>query len=135
MQQSMETSELLNLRLSNDLPGRHILELKEALVKKDFENFAKLTMKESNQLHAVCLDTFPPIFYMNQTSKKICNLVRDLNTPKTIAAYSIDAGFHVFVFTLKENRSKVLSRINDDVGREIERIIETSIDPDGVVKE
>lgn len=83
----------------------------------------------------MCLDTYPPIFYMNQTSKKICSVVRNLNTPKTIAAYSIDAGFHVFVFTLKENKQKVLLKLNHDVGREIERIIETSIDRYGVVRE
>ena len=72
---------------------------------------------------------------MNQTSKKICGVVRDLNTHKTIAAYSIDAGFHVFVFTLKVNAEIVKQKLKMDVGEEIERIIETSIDREGVVKE
>ena len=53
---------------------------------------------------------------MNQTSKKICNLVRDMNSPKTIASYSIDAGFHVFVFTLNENRDLVIKKIEEKVG-------------------
>lgn len=46
---------------------------------KDFHAFSQITMKESNQLHAICLDTTPAIFYINQTSKNIINLVRDIN--------------------------------------------------------
>ena len=71
---------------------------------KDFHTFAEVTMREANQLHAICLDTLPAIFYMNQTSKNIVNFVRDINAAqadkKHILAYSIDAGFHVFLFCL-----------------------------------
>ena len=103
MQLSMETSELLKLRLENQLPEKHISKIKESLIQKDFHKFSEVVMRESNQLHAICLDTLPPIFYMNNTSKLIVNIVRDLNAenPHNVAAYSIDAGFHVFVFTLR----------------------------------
>ena len=109
MKLSLETSELLKLRLENDLPSKHITELKKALQDKDFNTFSKVTIQESNQLHAICLDTLPALFYMNQSSKHIANLVRDLNAAQddNIAAYSIDAGFHVQVFTLKVNAEKV----------------------------
>lgn len=101
----MDNSELLKLRLEHDLPTLHINQLKEALTHKDFHRFAEVVMRESNQLHAICLDTMPAIFYMNNTSKLIANTVRDINTEnqQNICAYSIDAGFHVFVFTLREN--------------------------------
>lgn len=94
-------------------------------------------MRESNQLHAICLDTLPPIFYMNNTSKQIVNTVRDLNAenPHNVAAYSIDAGFHVFVFTLRQHVELVKSRIEKNVGQNLERIIETEIDRSGVVIE
>jgi hypothetical protein len=36
-------------------------------------------MKESNQFHAVCLDTFPPNVYMNDTSHTIVNLIHAYN--------------------------------------------------------
>lgn len=90
-------------------------------------------MKESNQLHAVCLDTSPPLFYMNQYSKHIVNLVRDVNSKQTdpLAAYSIDAGFHVMVFTMKENVEKVKSAILECAAIKLEKLIETSIDPFG----
>lgn len=35
--------------------------LKEAILARNFEAFAHIIMKDSNQLHAVCMDTYPPI--------------------------------------------------------------------------
>ena len=37
-------------------------------------------VQDSNQFHAVCLDTYPPIFYLNDTSKRIIQLVTRLNS-------------------------------------------------------
>ena len=44
-------------------------EMEKAYLDKDFESFGKLTMQDSNQFHAICLDTYPPIFYMNDVSR------------------------------------------------------------------
>ena len=76
----------------------------------------------------------PAIFYMNQSSNHICNLVRDLNAAQedNIAAYSIDAGFHVQVFTMKENAQKVKQAIQASKVIKLDQLIETSIDPNGV---
>lgn len=51
----------------------------EHIQKRDFEAFGELTMKDSSQFHATCLDTFPPIFYLNDTSKQIIALVHRFN--------------------------------------------------------
>lgn len=50
---------------------------------------------------------------MNQTSKNIVNMVRDINAERgeNIAAYSIDAGFHVFLFCLKEHATSLKKRL------------------------
>ena len=37
-------------------------------------------MRDSNQFHAVCQDTYPPVFYMNDVSKRAVALVGDLTT-------------------------------------------------------
>jgi len=54
--------------------------LLQAIISKDFDTFADITMKDSNQFHAVCLDTFPPNVYMNDTSHAIVNLIHAYNS-------------------------------------------------------
>lgn len=56
-----------------------MVEMIEALRRKDFAAFAELTMKDSNQFHATCLDTYPPIFYLNSVSQQVINLVHRYN--------------------------------------------------------
>ncbi|KAG8214211.1 GHMP kinase, partial [Butyriboletus roseoflavus] len=57
-----------------------------------------ITMKDSNQFHAVALDTDPPIFYMNDVSRAIITVVTEYNRValekggKRKAAYTFDAG-------------------------------------------
>ncbi|KAL3718873.1 hypothetical protein ACJRO7_003907 [Eucalyptus globulus] len=67
MRESVETSLLLQHRAKEVVPKR-ILKMEEAIQNRDFASFAALACADSNQFHAVCLDTSPPIFYMNDTS-------------------------------------------------------------------
>ncbi|XP_044129073.1 diphosphomevalonate decarboxylase isoform X1 [Bufo gargarizans] len=102
MQTSVETSPLLKLRAESVVPGR-MGEMIEAIKNKDFEAFGQLTMKDSNQFHATCLDTFPPIFYLNQVSQRIISLVHRYNNHygQTKVAYSFDAGPNAVIFALE----------------------------------
>jgi diphosphomevalonate decarboxylase len=68
METSRKTSLLLQHRASHIVDNR-LKEISEAYANRDFETFGRITMQDSNQFHAVCLDTYPPIFYMNDTSK------------------------------------------------------------------
>lgn len=52
----------------------------KAIMNKDFESFAEITMRDSNQFHAVCLDTYPPAVYMNDTSHAIASFVHQFNS-------------------------------------------------------
>lgn len=52
----------------------------------------------------MCLDTYPPIFYMNDTSKAIIRLVHALNAlnGSICAAYTFDAGPNAVIYTLEK---------------------------------
>eukprot|EP01105_Mastigella_eilhardi_P017638 TRINITY_DN4061_c0_g1_i1.p1 TRINITY_DN4061_c0_g1~~TRINITY_DN4061_c0_g1_i1.p1 ORF type:complete len:281 (+),score=44.68 TRINITY_DN4061_c0_g1_i1:376-1218(+) len=103
MQASVKTSALLQQRVAS-IPQK-IEALKLAIAARDFGTFAEITMKDSNQMHAVCLDTYPPLFYMNDTSRTIVDIVSQLNVAvgKLIAAYTFDAGPNAVVFCLREH--------------------------------
>ncbi|KAG7275199.1 hypothetical protein CRUP_023787 [Coryphaenoides rupestris] len=51
-------------RAESVVPDR-MKQMIEAVHERDFAAFAELTMRDSNQFHATCLDTYPPIFYLN----------------------------------------------------------------------
>ena len=68
-------------------------------------------MQDSNQFHAVCQDTYPPIFYMNDMSKLIIRLVHVINAHfgSIRAAYTFDAGPNAVIYTLEQVRTYLLS--------------------------
>jgi diphosphomevalonate decarboxylase len=84
-------------------------EIEAAIMAKEFERLALITMRESNNLHAVMLDTYPPIMYLNDTSKEIISAITDLNEQqgKIIAAYTFDAGPNANIITLEKHRKTV----------------------------
>lgn len=65
-------------RAKEVVPGR-IVEMESAVKARDFQSFATLTIQDSNQFHACCLDTTPPIFYLNDVSKAIIMIVEAIN--------------------------------------------------------
>lgn len=99
MKRSVSTSSFLRHRADVIVPSR-LTALRAAIADQDFESFAEITMKESNSLHAVCLDTYPPLKYLNKTSHGIINLVHAINEQigRTILCYTFDAGPNAFLF-------------------------------------
>ncbi|XP_050513381.1 diphosphomevalonate decarboxylase isoform X2 [Diabrotica virgifera virgifera] len=113
MKKSVETSELLPFRANTVVPKR-IEAIKEAILKKDFETFAEITMKDSNSFHAICLDTLPPCVYMNDVSHAIVDVVHQYNAIKNShkVAYTFDAGPNACLFLLESEVDEFLSVIN-----------------------
>lgn len=113
MQNSVNTSELLKYRTSHCVPQRTEAIVK-AIINKDFDTFADITMKDSNQFHAVCLDTFPPNVYMNDTSHAIVDLIHAYNiaSGKTKVAYTFDAGPNACLYLLESEVPKLLAVLN-----------------------
>ncbi|NXL54788.1 MVD1 decarboxylase, partial [Podilymbus podiceps] len=103
MQTSVDTSPLLKHRAEAVVPERLAL-MTRHIRERDFEGFGQLTMQDSNQFHATCLDTFPPIFYLNDLSRHIIALAHRFNAHhgRTKVAYTFDAGPNAVIFTLAD---------------------------------
>ena len=103
MKRSVETSSLINYRASVVVPER-INCMTQAILSKDFESFAQLTMKDSNQFHAIALDSYPPVKYMDETSWQIIRMVHGINSffGRCVAAYTFDAGPNACIYLLEE---------------------------------
>ncbi|KAM7332335.1 diphosphomevalonate decarboxylase [Alexandromys fortis] len=112
MQTSVETSTLLKFRAESIVPER-MKEMTRCVQERDFPAFAQLTMKDSNQFHATCLDTFPPISYLNDTSRRIIQLVHSFNTHhgQTKVAYTFDAGPNAVIFTLDDTVAEFVAAV------------------------
>ncbi|PBP19039.1 diphosphomevalonate decarboxylase [Diplocarpon rosae] len=108
MQLTVATSKLFKTRAREVVP-EHMALMEKAIKEKDFESFAKVTMAESNSFHATCLDTVPPIFYLNDVSRAAIRAVDSINNKagKTIAAYTFDAGPNAVIYYEEENTAAV----------------------------
>lgn len=112
MKISTQTSELLKHRIKYCVPQRTD-EIIQAIKQKDFPKFAEITMKDSNQFHAVCLDSYPPFVYMTDVSHLIVDLIHKYNelSGSTKVAYTFDAGPNACLYLLEEEVPQVLSLI------------------------
>jgi len=110
METSKATSPLLKFRAEKVVEPR-IKELEAAFIKKDFDTFGQITMQDSNQFHATCMDTYPPIFYMNDVSKSIIRLVHVINEHfgRIVCAYTYDAGPNAVLYLLEKDTQLVMA--------------------------
>lgn len=117
MQITVATSELFQRRAEIVVP-KHMAEMEKAIKEKDFPTFAEVTMKESNSFHATCLDTYPPILYLNDVSRAAIRVVEDINKKagKTIAAYTFDAGPNAVIYFEQENIDAVAGALKGTLG-------------------
>lgn len=113
MQRTVQTSELLKHRITHCVPQR-TKDIEKAILTKDFATFAEITMKDSNQFHAVALDTYPPAVYMNDVSHAIVDLIHCFNKAKqsTKVAYTFDAGPNACLYLLESAVAETLALVN-----------------------
>lgn len=104
MQATVKTSQLFQLRAREIVP-REMKEMEKAIQERDFQAFGRITMRESNSFHATCLDTEPPIFYLNDVSRAAIRAVEEINEKagKIIAAYTFDAGPNAVIYHLEQD--------------------------------
>ena len=107
MQTTVQTAQLFPSRL--EFVPKRMAEMEKAIAKKDFQTFAKVTMQDSNTFHACCLDSWPPIQYLNDVSKAAMDAVNGINqrAGKLICAYTFDAGPNAVIYYLVEHTHNV----------------------------
>eukprot|EP01100_Stratorugosa_tubuloviscum_P006430 TRINITY_DN2779_c0_g1_i1.p1 TRINITY_DN2779_c0_g1~~TRINITY_DN2779_c0_g1_i1.p1 ORF type:complete len:416 (-),score=161.86 TRINITY_DN2779_c0_g1_i1:44-1291(-) len=110
MQQSVKTSPIMQDRINITVPQR-MLQIEQAILNKDFATFADLTMKDSDDFHEVCHTTNPPIYYLNDISRKIIRIINSFNaslgSPKI--AYTFDAGPNAVLYLLDDVFDQIVS--------------------------
>ena len=117
MQQTVQTSELFKTRTQTVVP-RAMEEMERAIKERDFERFAKVTMRESNSFHATCLDTSPPIFYLNDVSRAAIRAVELINgmAGRAVLAYTFDAGPNAVFYYLEKDGEHVRATFREILG-------------------
>ena len=117
MKITKETSELFNYRI-NHIVNKHLLELKKSLINKDFNSLAEIIIKDSNNFHACCRDSYPTINYLNDESEYIIKGVILLNQiyESNICAYTYDAGSNAFIIYERKNQKLIDDYFNYILG-------------------
>mmetsp|Transcript_15466 Transcript_15466/g.43836 ORF Transcript_15466/g.43836 Transcript_15466/m.43836 type:complete len:444 (-) Transcript_15466:181-1512(-) len=99
-------------RRGNVTVPRRMTKIEEAIRKKDFDRFAQITMKDSDDFHYVCRITEPRLSYMNATSDMIVKVVNAFNDAspdgKRRAAYTFDAGPNGVIYIEEEHTQDFL---------------------------
>jgi diphosphomevalonate decarboxylase len=106
MKITKETSELFKYRI-NFVVNNNLEKLKKSLAEKNFNNLAEVVIKDSNNFHACCRDSYPSINYLNEQSDFIMKCVMTLNKLKgcNICSYTFDAGSNAFLIYENKNKS------------------------------
>ncbi|AFN83136.1 mevalonate pyrophosphate decarboxylase [Encephalitozoon romaleae SJ-2008] len=99
------TSNLYQARLSG--MEEKVKAMAQYITHKDFDGFAHLTMRESNELHSILMDTYPPIRYIRDDGFNIIEMCHEFNRDRVKIAYTFDAGPNPFLITLERYLNEV----------------------------
>ena len=116
MQVTVQTSPLFMTRAAVVVPERMQL-MEKAIDERDFATFAELTMRDSNSFHATCMDSWPPIHYLNDVSRAAMKVVENINdrAGTLICAYTFDAGPNAVIYYLEEETSRVAALFRSEL--------------------
>ena len=119
------TSELFSVRPA--LAEKNIRIATDLIRKKNFERLGEIIMRDSNNMHAAMMDSWPPIIYLNDVSRAVIQAVEKLNgmEGRIIVAYTFDAGPNPHLITLRGYEPKVEEALKNVKG--IKRVIKSSV--------
>ena len=109
MQTSVRTSKLINSRLQNTY--KTCIDLIKSIKNQNHEQFFEVIMRESNNFHAICQDSYPPLLYLNDFSRWIINLIHEFNDNTLKCGYTFDAGPYPVIFVLNDKKKEFIKII------------------------
>lgn len=114
MSETIKTSSLYEARIAHVHKRLKIAE--SAILRKDFHTLAEIIMRESDNMHAVMLDTYPPIIYLNDVSKAVIRSVIEFNSKKgkNVIAYTFDAGPNIHLYTTIKYKNDAKDLLNEN---------------------
>ncbi len=82
--------------------------------RRDFQGLGEIVMRDSNNMHAAMMDSWPPIMYLRDPSREIIDGIEELNSDegRIVAAYTFDAGPNPHILTQKSHLGKVETLLN-----------------------
>ena len=98
MQITVEKSKLYKERIKNI--NKTLDSVRTAILNRDFQDLAKHIMLDSDNMHACINET--GIKYLDNTSHKIKQIIKNINNTQIKAAYSFDAGPNAHIITLEK---------------------------------
>lgn len=103
----LKTSSLFKARLRT--MDSRLKTARSAIKHGNFEDVVIPIMQDSDNMHAVMLDCWPPVCYLTDTSFEIMEKVLELNEShgKPVAAYTFDAGPNAHVYTTEKYAHEV----------------------------
>ena len=55
------------------------MRIEKAITERNWKEFSEIVIKDSNQLHAICIDTFPPLFYLSENTIQLITIIDTIN--------------------------------------------------------
>ncbi len=95
-----------------DSAGARLLSVKQAILQRDFELFAKTVEEDSNLMHAVMMTSRPPLFYWQPLSLTVMESVRRWRATDGLqVCYTLDAGPNVHCICAAGDAERVVDRL------------------------
>lgn len=109
---TVRTSQLYKTRPS--IAEASVSKVISAVKTKDINSLSEAVMRDSNNMHATMLDSWPPIMYLNDASKAIIEAVHEINAShgENIAGYTFDAGPNGHIITLRKYETEIRERLS-----------------------
>ncbi|BCS94066.1 diphosphomevalonate decarboxylase [Metallosphaera javensis (ex Sakai et al. 2022)] len=107
MENTTATSSLMKCRL--EFVKETFEEVVNAIRTRNASKFFELTMRHSNSMHAVILDSWPPMNYLNEKSFRVMEWIAEFGK----AGYTFDAGPNPHIFVLEKDMGEVMKFLKE----------------------